>query len=96
MKSVDTKVTSLQVKVDYFKVFKKETDLPIEGIEDSMNFANAERESFKKSLQGMQSQLDQLKDKKTLYGGISAAQKFAFLWNKTSCLSTGRHEGSFG
>ena len=38
--------------------------MPIEGIEDSMNFANAERESFKKSLQGMQTQLDQLKDKK--------------------------------
>lgn len=64
VKSVDAKVTNLQVKVDCFEVFKKETDLAIKGIEDGMNFANAERESLKKSIQGMQSQLDQLKDEK--------------------------------
>ena len=36
----------------------------IKDIEDGMNFANAERESFKKSLQEMRSQLGQLKDEK--------------------------------
>jgi len=55
-KSVDAKVSSLQAKVDRFKLFKKETDLAIRGIEGGMNFANAERESFKKRLQEMQNQ----------------------------------------
>ena len=36
----------------------------IKDIEDGMNFANAERESFKKSLREMRSQLGQLKDEK--------------------------------
>ena len=36
----------------------------IKEIKDGMNFANAERESLKKSLQEMRSQLGQLKDEK--------------------------------
>lgn len=36
----------------------------INEIEDGMNFANAERESLKKSLQEIRSQLGQLKDEK--------------------------------
>jgi len=63
-KSVDAKVSSLQAKVDCFELFKKETDLAIRGIEDGMNFANAEREYCKKRLQEMQNQLGQLKDEK--------------------------------
>ena len=54
-KSVDAKVSSLQAKVDCFELFKKETDLAIKDIEDGMNFANAERESFKKSTRNAKS-----------------------------------------
>jgi len=63
-KSVDAKVSSLHAKVDCFELFKKETDLAIRGIEDGMNFANVEMESFKKRLQEMQNQFCQLKDEK--------------------------------
>ena len=48
IQSVDEKVSSLQVKVESFEVFKKETETKIKELEDGLNFANAERESFKK------------------------------------------------
>ncbi|XP_068674713.1 tropomyosin-like [Montipora foliosa] len=64
IQSVDEKVSSLQVKVESFEVFKKETETKIKELEDGLNFANAERESFKKNFQEIQSQVHLLRDEK--------------------------------
>ena len=63
IQSVDEKVSSLQVKVESFEVFK-ETEAKIKELEDGLNFANAERESFKKNFQEIQSQVHLLRDEK--------------------------------
>ena len=49
IQSVDEKVKSLQVKIEYFKASKKETETKIKEFEDRLNFANAERELFKRN-----------------------------------------------
>lgn len=51
----------------------------IKDIEDGMNFANVERESFKKSLQEMRSQLGQLEDKNPIWRYISRVKICASL-----------------
>ena len=61
-----------------------------------MNFSTAERESFKKSLQEMHNQLDQLKDEKLYMEVYKRRKKIALLWNKRSSYDTGRHEGGYG
>ena len=86
-KSVDAKVTNLQVKVDCFELFKKDTDLAIKVIEDGMNFANAERESFKKSLQEMRSQLDQLKDEKLYMEVYQRRENLRFFGIKEAAMA---------
>ena len=50
VKTVDAKVSSLQVTVECFECFKKETGKTVKEIEYGMNYANVERESFKKKL----------------------------------------------
>jgi len=50
VKTVDAKVSSLQVTVECFECFKKETEKTVKEIEYGMNYANVERESFKKTL----------------------------------------------
>ena len=47
-----------------FEVFKKETETKIKELEDGLNFANKERESFKKKFQEIQNQVHLLKDEK--------------------------------
>ena len=56
-------------------MFKKETETKIKELEDGLNFVNAERESFKKNFQEIQSQVHLLRDEKlyNVYGGLSAA-----------------------
>lgn len=49
IQSVDEKVKSLQAKIEYFKATKKETETKIKEFEDRLNFANAERELFKRN-----------------------------------------------
>lgn len=48
IKAVDEKVSSLQAKVGCFESFKKKTETKRNELEDGLNFANAERQSFKK------------------------------------------------
>ena len=69
VKAVDKKVSDLRSKVERFESFRNETKKTIKDIEDGMNFANAERETFKKKLQEMKGQIYQLKDEK-LYMGV--------------------------
>ena len=64
IKAVDEKVSSLQAEVECFESFKKKTETKINELEDGLNFANAERESFKKEIQGMQNQVHLLRDEK--------------------------------
>ena len=86
-KSVDAKVTNLQVKVDCFELFKKDTDLAIKVIEDGMNFANADLESFKKSLQEMRSQLHQLRDEKLYMEVYQRCENLHFFGIKEAAMA---------
>ena len=61
---MDAKVCSLQTKVECLESFQKKTEKTVNDIENGMNFADAERESFKMRIQELQTQLDQLKDEK--------------------------------
>ena len=51
-----------------------------------MNFANAERESFKKKLQDMQNQLNQLKDEKLYMEVYQRRENLRFLESKKQLL----------
>ena len=64
VKSVDDKVSNLQTKIECFESFKRETEKKVMELDEGMNFANAERESFKAKLQVVQNQVNQLKDEK--------------------------------
>ena len=64
VKSVDTKVCPLQTKVECLESFQKKTEKTVNAIENWMNFADAERESFKMRIRELQTQLDKLKDEK--------------------------------
>ena len=86
-KSVDAKVTNLQVKVDCFELFKKETDLAIKDLEDGMSFANAEREFFNKSFQEMRSQLGQLKEEKLYMEVYQRRENLRFFGIKEAATS---------
>ena len=64
IKAVDEKISSLQAKVECFELFKKKTETRLNELEDGLNFANAERESYKKKIQEMQNQVHLLRDEK--------------------------------
>ena len=87
VKTVDTKVSSLQVKVECFESFKKETEKTVKEIEDGMNYANVERESFKKKLEDMQNQLDQLKDEKLYMEVYQRGENLRFFGIKEAAAS---------
>ena len=87
VKTVDAKVSSLQVKVEYFESFKKETEKTVKEIEDGMNYANVERESFKKKLEDMQNQLDQLKDEKLYMEVYQRRENLRFFGIKEAAAS---------
>ena len=46
VKSVDDKVSNLQTKIGCFESFKRETEKKVMELDEGMNFADAERESF--------------------------------------------------
>ena len=46
VKAVNDKVSNLQVKVERFEEFRKETTKSVKELEDGMSFANAETESL--------------------------------------------------
>lgn len=64
VKSVDDKVSNFQTKIECFESFKRETEKKVMELDEGLNFANAERESFKAKLQVVQNQVNQLKDEK--------------------------------
>lgn len=64
VKSVYDKVSNLQTKIECLKSFKRETEKKVMELDEGINFANAERESFKAKLQVVQNQVNQLKDEK--------------------------------
>ena len=47
VKAVDDKVSNLPAKVDCFESFKNKTEKKVKELEDGLDFANTERESFK-------------------------------------------------
>ena len=62
VKAVDEKVSNLQAKVDCFEFFKNITEKKIKELEDGLDFANMERESFKKKFDKLKCEINQLKD----------------------------------
>ena len=89
VKSVDDKVSSLQAKIDCFESFKSETEKKIMELEDGMDFANPERESFKTKLRELQNQVNQLKDEKLYNGSLQSSRESTFLRNRRSSHRTG-------
>ena len=55
-------MSNLQTKIECFESFKRETETKVMELDEGMNFAKAERESFKAKLQVVQNQINQLKD----------------------------------
>ncbi|XP_073229677.1 uncharacterized protein [Porites lutea] len=64
VKAVDEKVSSLQAKVDCFEAFKNKTEKKIKELEDGLDFANTERESFKEKFDKLKCEINQLRDEK--------------------------------
>ena len=62
-----------------FEVFKKETETKIKELEDGLNFANKERESFKKKFQEIQNQVHLLKDEKLYMEVYQRRENLPFL-----------------
>ncbi|CAH3154063.1 unnamed protein product [Porites evermanni] len=64
VKAVDEKVSNLQAKVDCFEAFKNKTEKKIKELEDGLDFANTERESFKEKFDKLKCEINQLRDEK--------------------------------
>ena len=64
VKAVDKKVSTLQAKVDCFESFKKKTEKKIKELEDGLDFANTECESFKEKFDKLKCEINQLRDEK--------------------------------
>ena len=64
VKAVDEKVSNLQAKVDCFEAFKNKTQKKIKELEDGLDFANTERESFKEKFDKLKCEINQLRDEK--------------------------------
>ena len=64
VKPVDDKVSSLQAKVDCFEAFKNKIEKKIKELEDGLDFANTERESFKEKFDKLKCEINQLRDEK--------------------------------
>ena len=64
VKAVDEKVSNLQAKVDCFEAFKNKTEKKIKELEEGLDFANTERESFKEKFDKLKCEINQLRDKK--------------------------------
>lgn len=55
---------AMQVKVERFEEFRKETAKSVKELEDGMSFANDETESLKEKLRKMEAVCSQLRDEK--------------------------------
>ena len=64
VKAVDEEVSNLQEKVDCFEAFKNKTEKKIKELEDGLDFANTERESFKEKFDKLKCEINQLRDEK--------------------------------
>ena len=64
VKAVDEKVSNLQAKVDCFEAFKNKTEKKIKELEDGLDFANTERESFKEKFDKLKCEINQLRNEK--------------------------------
>ena len=64
VKAVDEKVSNLQAKVDCFESLKNKTEKKIKELEDGLDFANMERESFKEKFDKLKCEINQLRDEK--------------------------------
>ena len=64
VKAVDEKVSNWQAKVDCFEAFKNKTEKKIKELEDELDFANTERESFKEKFDKLNCEINQLRDEK--------------------------------
>ena len=64
VKAVDKKVSNLLAKVDCFKAFRSKTEKKIKELEDGLDFANMERESFKEKFDKLKCEINQLWDEK--------------------------------
>ena len=62
VKAVDEKVSNLQAKVDCFEAFKNKTEKKIKELEDGLDFANTERESFKEKFDKLKCEINQLRE----------------------------------
>ena len=54
----------MQTKVDCFEAFKNKTEKKIKELEDGLDFANTERESFKEKFDKLKCEINQLRDEK--------------------------------
>jgi len=68
----------------------------VKEIEEGINLANTQRESFKKKLQDMQNQLDQFKDEKLYIEVTPVTLEITLFQNPSSSHCRGRHERGFG
>ena len=64
VKAVDEKVSNLQEKVDCFESFKNKTQKKVKELEDGLDFAKMERESFKEKFDKLKCEINQLRDDK--------------------------------
>ena len=64
----------------------------VKEIEDGINLANTQRESFKKKLKDMQNQLDQFKDEKLYTEVTPVTLEITLFQNRSSSHCRGRHE----
>ena len=64
VKAVDEKVSNLREKVDCFESFKNKTEKKVKELEDGLDFAKMERESFKEKFDKLKCEINQLRDDK--------------------------------
>ena len=79
VKAVDEKVSNLQAKVDCFEAFKNKTEKKIKELEDGLDFANTERESFKEKFDKLKCEINQLRDKKLYMEVYQPRENLRFL-----------------
>lgn len=60
VKTVDEKVSNLQAKMDCFEAFKNKTEKKVNEMEDELDFANTERESFKEKFDKLKCKINPL------------------------------------
>ena len=79
VKAVDEKVSNLQAKVDCFESLKKKkTEKKIKELEDGLDFANTECESFKEKFDKLKCEINQLRDEKLCMEVYQRREIFVF------------------